>query len=55
MRTAGSRKYDCRKGIKQEAPLKVIPTGGAESEGSILNLDKGEKIHVEALQVNLKL
>ena len=29
--------------------------GGAESEGSILNLDSGEKIEVEVLQVQFEI
>ena len=33
----------------------MSPIGGAESKGSILNLDKGEKINTEALQVKFKI
>ena len=33
----------------------MSPVAGAESEGSILNLDKGEKINVEALQVKFEI
>ena len=55
MRTVSSRKYNCREGVKQETLLKVSPTGGGESKGSILNLDKGEKINTEALQVKFEI
>ena len=55
VRTARSRKYYCSKGFKQEAPLKVSPTGGEESQDCILNLDKGKKINTEALQVKFEI
>ena len=35
--------------------MKVSPIRGAEFKGSILNLDKGEKINTEALQVKFEI
>ena len=54
-RTASSRKYNCIKGFKQEAPLKVSLISGAESGWSILDLDEGESIKAEALQIKFKI
>ena len=42
-------------GGKQEAPLKVSLIEGAESKGTILNLDKGKKINTEALQLKFEI
>ena len=54
-RTAGSRKHYHGAGFKQEAPLKGSLLGGAESEGSVLNIDKGKRIEAEVLQVKFKI
>ena len=54
-RTASSRKYHSRGSFKWEAPLKGSLIGGAESEGSIPNVDSGEKIEAEALQVKFEI
>ena len=55
MRTASRREHYYRAGFKQEAPLKGSLIEGAESKGSIPNLEKGESIKAEALQVKFSI
>ena len=42
-------------GFKEEAPLKVRPIEGAKSKDSLLDLDKGEAIQAEVLQVKYEI
>ena len=53
--TAGSEEYHCGASFKQEALLKGSLRGGAESEGSIPNIDSDERIEAEALQMKFKI
>ena len=54
MRTASSRKYNCREGVKQKALLKVSPTGGGESKGSP-GFDEGLINNITALEMQYKV
>ena len=50
-----SRKHYCGNGFKQEVSLKVSPIDGAKSKDSLLDLDKGEAIQAEVLQVKYEI
>ena len=55
MGKAGSRMCHCGEDFKQETPLKRSLIEGAKSRDSLLNLDKGEAIQAEALQVKYEI